>query len=116
MTPEQVAELRELKRQETKLYVSIRRLTKRNMKSARLDTFIEQRDGLLAKMEPLQDLMLSELKPYGKDDWLMLWAVRLYYGGYSAFETADTFGYKNGQNLILQKIKKAERLVTNDDQ
>lgn len=116
MTREQVAELRELKQQETKLYVSIRRLTKRGVKSARLDTLNEQRNELISKMRPLRDLMLSELEQWKKDDWLMLWMVRLYYGGDSAYEAGETFGYKNGQTVALAKIKKAESLVISNDE
>ena len=115
MTREQVQELRELKSQETKLHIVINRMIKKNLSSKRREELSRIRDELISNMRPLRDLMLSEIDPFKKDDWLMYWAVRFYFIGMTAFEVADMFGYKNN-TIIIQKIRKAESMVTSDEQ
>ena len=114
MNREQVDELRELKSQETKLHVSIKRQKKLHRNSQWLEAQVEKREILIEKMKPLRDQMLSELA--NSDDSLMISYVRCFYSGMSASEIADLFGYRNGGAVILQKVKKAESQVTNSEQ
>ena len=114
MNREQLDELRELKSQETKLHVSIKRQKKLHRNSQWLEAQVEKREILIEKMKPLRDQMLSELA--NSDDSLMISYVRCFYSGMSASEIADLFGYRNGGAVILQKVKKAESQVTNSEQ
>lgn len=114
MNREQVDELRELKSQETKLHVSIKRQQKLHSNSKWFEAQVERREILIEKMKPLRDQMLSELANSG--DSLMISYVRCFYSGMSASEIADLFGYHNGSAAILLKVKKAEEQVTNDEQ
>ena len=114
MNREQLDELRELKSQETKLHVSIKRQQKLHRNSQWLEAQVEKRGILIEKMKPLRDQMLSELA--NSDDSLMISYVRCFYSGMSASEIADLFGYRNGGAVILQKVKKAESQVTNSEQ
>ncbi len=109
MKPEQIQELRELKKQETKLRIAVNRSIRKNMNADRRAAMEEERENLLKQMIPLRDSMLSQIE--GADDWLMVEAVRFYYGGLASYEIADIFGYRNGEGLITGKIRKAERQV-----
>ena len=106
MTRAQVDELHELKRQETKLRIAIKRSEKKHMTGERYASMIEQREALLQQMKPLRDQLFSEIK-----DSLAAEYSRLYYGGMTSYQIADLFGYRSGET-ITAKIKEAERQVT----
>lgn len=108
MNRAQLDELHELKRQETKLYIWIRRYTKRNQAGPKRAAMIEQRETLLQRMKPLRDQLLSEIK--GAEYRLVAEFIRLYYGGFSCYEVADLFGYPS-RETIIGKIREEERQV-----
>ena len=105
MNRAQLDELHDLKKQETTLYIWIRRYTRRNQNGTKLAAMIEQRAALLERMKPLRDQLAAQIK-----DTLTAGYIRLYYGGLSSYEVADLFGYRSGET-ITDKIREAERQV-----